>query len=92
MRIGGRGRQSTRKDTDQTKELAAKKESANTKKGRSTRKEPGEKNDRGGILLSSEKEKERMLRHDKNRYDKRTRRDSSEKEKVKQDRGPRSKE
>ena len=51
MRIGGRGRQSTRKDTDQTKELAAKKESADTKKGRNTRKEPGGKNDRGGILL-----------------------------------------
>ena len=51
MRIGGRGRQSTRKDTDQTKELAAKKESADTKKGRSTRKEPSGKNDRGGILL-----------------------------------------
>ena len=45
MRIGGRGRQSTRKDTDQTKELAAKKEAADTKKGRSMRKEPG------GILL-----------------------------------------
>ena len=51
MRIGGRGRQSTRKDTDQTKELAAKKASADTKKGQSTRKEPGGKNDRGGILL-----------------------------------------
>ena len=51
MRIGERGRQSTRKDTDQTKELAAKKESADTKKGRSTRKEPSGKNDRGGILL-----------------------------------------
>ena len=51
MRIGGRGRQSTRKDIDQTKELAVKKESADTKKGRSTRKEPGGKNDRGGILL-----------------------------------------
>ena len=51
MRIGGRGRQSTRKDTDQTKELAAKEASADTKKGRSTRKEPGGKNDRGGILL-----------------------------------------
>ena len=45
MRIGGRGRQSTRKDTDQTEELTAKKESAGTKKGRRTRKEPG------GILL-----------------------------------------
>ena len=45
MRIRGRGRQSTRKDTDQTKELAAKKEAADTKKGRSMRKEPG------GILL-----------------------------------------
>ena len=54
MRIGGRGRQSTRKDTDQTKELAAKKESADTKKGRSTRKEPGGKNDRGGILSKRE--------------------------------------
>ena len=51
MRTAGRGRQSTRKDTDHTKELAAKKESADTKKGRSTRKEPGGKNDRGGILL-----------------------------------------
>ena len=48
MRTGGtpgRGRQSTRKDTDQTKELAAKKESADTKKGQRTRKEPD------GILL-----------------------------------------
>ena len=44
MTIGERG-QSTRKDTDQTKELAAKKESANTKKGRSTRKEPGGRRD-----------------------------------------------
>ena len=51
MRIGERGRQSTRKDTDRTKELAAKKESADTKKGRSSRKEPSGKNDRGGILL-----------------------------------------
>ena len=54
MRTGGtpgRGRQSTRKYIDQTKELAAKKESADTKKGRSTRKEPSGKNDRGGILL-----------------------------------------
>ena len=54
MRTGGtpgRGRQSTRKDTVQTKELAAKKESADTEKGRSTRKEPGGKNDRCGILL-----------------------------------------
>ena len=52
MRIGGRGHQSTRRnDTDQTKELAAKKESADTKKGQSTREEPGGKNDRGGILL-----------------------------------------
>ena len=65
MRTGGtpgRGRQSTRKDTDQTKELAAKKEPADTKKERSTRKEPGGKNDRGRD--SSEKEKERMSRYD----------------------------
>ena len=42
---------------------------------------------------SPEKEKKRMSRHDeKNRYDERTRRDSSEKEKVRQDRVPRAKE
>ena len=51
MRIGGRGHQNTRNDTDQAKELAAKKESTDTKKGRSTRKEPGGRNDREGILL-----------------------------------------
>ena len=40
-----------RKDTDQTKELGTKKELADTRKGKSTRTEPGEVKNRGGIFV-----------------------------------------
>ena len=42
--VGGRGRKSTRKDTDQTKELGRKKGLADTRKGQIMRTEPGVKN------------------------------------------------
>ena len=69
MKIGGRGRRSTRKDTDQVKELAAKKESADTKRAKHEERARREERSRRD---SSKKEKERMLRYDKNKYDEQT--------------------